>query len=212
MDIAALALFVGIAAIALVVPGPDWVFVLSSSTSGTRVGSAVGGLMMGYVIITIAVAVGLGALIATVPFALTAVAVLGAGYLIYLGTSVLRARSAAAPAGTIAPSDLRPDAHTLIRGIGVSALNPKALLFFLAILPLFVRAESPLPATLQLGIYGAIYIAIGTAFYLLLGTIARRLSRTNRAGALLNRLSGVLMILIGIAMLVEQALTIAHTV
>ncbi len=140
-------------------------------------------------------------LAAILPLALT-------GYLIYLGTSILRARSAAAPAGTIAPSDLRPDAHTLIRGIGVSALNPKALLFFLAILPLFVRAESPLPATLQLGVYGA----IGTAFYLLLGTIARRLSRTNRAGALLNRLSGVLMILVGIAMLVEQAITIAHTV
>jgi len=212
MDIAALTVFVGIAALALVIPGPDWVFVLSSSSTGSRVGSAVGGLMIGYAITTIAVAVGLGALIATVPFALNTVAVLGAGYLVYLGVAILRARpAAAAPHAAIASAELRPDANTLIRGIGVSALNPKGLLFFLAILPLFVRSESPLPATLQLGVYGAIYIIIGTAIYLLLGTIAKRLSRTNRAGTLLNRLSSTLMILIGVAMLAEQAITIAHT-
>ncbi|WP_396656513.1 LysE family translocator [Microbacterium sp.] len=195
------------------IPGPDWAFLLSAGSTASRVGSAVGGLMIGYAIITIAVAVGLGTLIATVPIALTAVAILGAGYLVYLGAAILRARPAA-PAALQAgrSSARRRGGPTLIRGIGVSALNPKALLFFLAILPLFVRSESPLPATMQLGVYGAVYIIVGSAFYLLLGTLAKRLSRTARTGIVVNRISGALMILIGVAILVEQVITMTPAV
>lgn len=169
--------------------------------------------MIGYAIITIAVAVGLGTLIATVPIALTAVAILGAGYLVYLGAAILKARPAAPAALQAGTSSAgRRGGSTLIRGIGVSALNPKALLFFLAILPLFVRSESPLPATMQLGVYGAVYIIVGSAFYLLLGTLAKRLSRTARTGIVVNRISGALMILIGVAILVEQVITMTPAI
>jgi len=206
MDLTALTAFIGVVALALVIPGPDWVFLLAAGARGARVSSAVGGLMIGYVILSIAAAVGLGAVIATVPFALTVVAVVGAGYLVFLGVSILRAHPGSATAAVA--TDAHPGGGILIRGIGVSALNPKALLFFLAILPLFVRTESVLPATAQLGVYAGVYIAIATAFYLVLGTIAGRLSRTGRAGAVLNRVSGALMILVGIALLIEQALAL----
>jgi threonine/homoserine/homoserine lactone efflux protein len=73
---------------------------------------------------------------------MTVLTVAGAGYLVWLGVGML-ARPATVHADTDpAPSCwLRQDA----KGLGISGLNPKVFLLFLALLPQFTRADGRWP-------------------------------------------------------------------
>ena len=63
------------------------------------------------------------------------------------------------------------------RGIGVSGLNPKGLLVFLAVLPQFAAPHGAWPLAVQLGVLGLVFTLICAGFYLSMGCAARR-SRT----------------------------------
>lgn len=195
-----LAGFAGIALVAIIVPGPDWVFVLGAGAA--RAGrSAVAGLMIGYAIVTAVVAVGLGAVIATVPPVLSVISVVGAAYLLYLGVLMLRSPTVV----DSATASVGAGRGYLPRGIWVSALNPKAMLFFLAILPQFVHRGAALAPAAQLVLLGAVYIVIGTVFYLTLGRTAGWLSaRHPRSGRVISRVSGAVMLIVAVALLIEQ--------
>jgi threonine/homoserine/homoserine lactone efflux protein len=84
--------------------------------------------------------VGLTALFVTVPFAYSALKYAGAVYLLWLAWQALR------PGGTspFAPRQLQPDPPaTLFRmGFLTNALNPKAAMLYLSILPQFVHPEN----------------------------------------------------------------------
>lgn len=83
------------------------------------------------------VAIGVGALIAASPGVLTTIRWVGAGYLVYLGIRLILAKPR--PAAEIAERP-RDTAGTLFRrGILVNLLNPKAVVFFLAFAPQFIR-------------------------------------------------------------------------
>jgi threonine/homoserine/homoserine lactone efflux protein len=203
MELMSLLAFAGVALVAIVVPGPDWVFVLGASVRHRVVFPAVAGLVIGYVILTGIVAAGLGPLIVGFPPALTIIAVIGAGYLAYLGVGALRTPATI----TTEPTSVKAPRAILPRGIGVSGLNPKALLFFLAILPQFVQTAHGWPAPAQLATLGGIYIVICAAIYLSLGAAADRIIRSRpRAGQVISRISGAIMILVGAGLLVEQIL------
>lgn len=197
-----------------IVPGPDWAFVLASSVRDRIVLRAVGGLMLGYTFLTAVVAAGIAALVAGSPTALTILTLAGSAYLIYLGTSIL-----------IRPSTLQPvqdqDAPTpagwswVVRGIGVSGLNPKGWLVFLAILPQFTDAAGRWPAPVQIAVLGLTFILTCTAVYSCVGLGARAVLRSRPGiSRLISRISGVAMILIGISLLLERLLPMisrAHT-
>ena len=88
-------------------PGPDNLFVLvQSATGGRRAGFAVvAGLMLGVMVHTLAVALGLGAVFAASATAFTGLKLLGAAYLLYLAWGAWRA-----PAMLVA-SDAGAPAH-----------------------------------------------------------------------------------------------------
>lgn len=90
MDIALVVGFLTVAGLLVATPGPDWAFVLGFAFRGQKVFPAVMGLALGYVGLTIVVATGLGAVVNRYPFVLTAVTVVGAAVLLYLGASMLR--------------------------------------------------------------------------------------------------------------------------
>src|SRR5262249_49260943 len=69
----------------------------------------------------------------------------------------------------------RSDRATLLRGIGVSGLNPKGLLVFLAVLPQFATPRGAWPLAVQLGILGVVFTLTCGAFYLSMGSAARRI-------------------------------------
>ena len=93
----------------------------------------------------------------------------------------------------------------LARGMGVSALNPKGLLIFLALLPQFTNPRWSWPLTAQLGLLGLVFAASCGAFYLGLGSAARKILAARPAAArAVTRFSGAAMVVIGALLLVRH--------
>jgi threonine/homoserine/homoserine lactone efflux protein len=85
MELSAVVGFALIAFTLIVVPGPDWAYILAAGARDHVVIPAVAGLIAGYAAITAVVAVGVGPLVAGSSTALLVLTVGGAAYLIYLG-------------------------------------------------------------------------------------------------------------------------------
>lgn len=88
------------------------------------------------------VAAGVGALVSRSHVAFDVIRYIGAAYLVYLGIRQFRARAAV---GAVAAEQVREPAWSMFRrGLLVNLTNPKAIVFFLAFLPQFVRPAQPL--------------------------------------------------------------------
>ncbi|MDF5757451.1 LysE family translocator [Spongiactinospora sp. TRM90649] len=178
----------------IAVPGPDWAFIIGAGARGRPVYLAVGGLVAGYAAVTLAVAAGVGALVAGDPGLLGVLTVAGGAYLIWHGVTTFAARpGAAATRGT--PAGER---GVFLRGIGVSALNPKGLLIFVALLPQFTDPRDAWPIAAQIIALGLTFILTVGLFYLAVGRLTRSVLAVRPGSArLLGRLSGAAMIALG---------------
>lgn len=202
MDPNLLLAFWAVAAVLIAVPGPDWAFVLATGARDRTLLPAVGGLLLGYGALTAVVAAGVGSLVARSPLLLTGLTFVGAGYLGWLGVALLRRPSSlhAEPAISAGSALAR-----LRRGIGVSGLNPKGLLLFVAMLPQFTDRHGSWPVQAQLAALGLVFVATCGAFYVALGLGARVVLTGRPAAAqVLSRVSGAAMIVIALAVLVER--------
>jgi threonine/homoserine/homoserine lactone efflux protein len=201
----AVAAFLTIDVVLVLTPGPDWAYVIAVGLRDRIVLPAVAGIVAGYVALTGAVAAGLAVLIVTSPGALTAVTLIGAAYLIWLGVSVVSRLSEAGP--TAAVPGAAGVLGVVARGAATSGLNPKALLLFVAVLPQFVDRHGAVPVAAQIGVLGAIHTANCAVAYLGLGTLARNaLVRRPAAAHAVTRVSGVAMIVLGSLLVLERAL------
>ena len=195
--------FWAVALLLIMVPGADWAFVLGVSLRGRSVLPAVGGLVLGYTGIAIVVAAGVGAVVGRSPALLGGLTVVGGCYLIWHGATTF-ARPRAAPVAGGAPQADTGRA-VMVRGLGVSALNPKGLLIFLALLPQFTNPRWSWPLTAQLGLLGLVFVASCGAFYLGLGSAARKILAARPAAArAVTRFSGAAMVVIGALLLVRH--------
>lgn len=210
--------FTGVAAGMVTMPGADFAVVVRNALDSRRAGVATAVGVAGGLLVHTALAVaGLAAVLVAVPALFGAVQLLGGGYLLYLGARALTAalrRPAATTDPTAAPAEGAPgdDSHpaaplgtarSLRQGFLANALNPKAPVLFLSLLPQFVPAGQPaLPRTLLLAtLVVAMALVWFPAVALLvdrLGTWLRR-PRVARAleattGALLTALGGVLLV------------------
>jgi len=207
MNLSAVLAFWGVCLLLIIVPGADWAFVVSAGLRGRSVVPAVGGLVLGYTVLTAVVAAGLGTLVARDPVLLTVLTVTGGGYLIWRGTATLATPPPDLPSEgrAAAPAAVGP---TLARGLGVSGLNPKGLLLFLALLPQFTSRTGSWPLPGQLALLGVVFTLTCGAFYLGLGSVVRAVLQprpwTARA---ITRLSGTAMIVIGAVLLAERFLS-----
>ncbi|KHL01660.1 LysE family translocator [Sinomonas humi] len=200
--------FLGFAAVSLTLaltPGADWAYTIAAGIRGGSPAPSVAGLCTGYLGLTAVVATGLGVLLAARPALVAWLSVAGALYLLWLGATTARgwrgagyhANAAALPAGG-ALGDF-------LRGAGTSGINPKALLLYMAVMPQFVRAGSPLPVPVQTAVLGLIHVVITVVVYALVALAARRLLRAApRRAQIVTLSSGVIMLGIGVALLVEQ--------
>jgi threonine/homoserine/homoserine lactone efflux protein len=201
----AVAAFLTIDVVLVLTPGPDWAYVIAVGLRDRIVLPAVAGIVAGYVVLTAAVAGGLAVLIVTSPGALTAVTLVGAAYLIWLGTSVISRFSESGSTAQVS----RPASGfgVVARGAATSGLNPKALLLFVAVLPQFVDRHGGVPVAAQIGVLGAIHTANCAVAYLGLGTLVRNtLVRRPAAAYSVTRASGVAMIVLGVLLVLERAL------
>lgn len=187
-------------------PGADWAYAISSGLQHRTVTPAVTGMLLGHLAATMAVAGGVAAVMAGAPVLLTAITVLGAAYLVWLGLGVLR--TPPAPPGVDAAATPVADQSALrrlARGFGVSALNPKVVLLFLAVLPQFADPGAAWPMGVQIMALASIHLVATAIVYTAVAVGARWALRTRPAAArVVSRFSGAAMIGIGAYLLVGQ--------
>lgn len=172
-------IFAGALAIAYLVPGPDMVLILQTGLlrGRTHALAVAAGLAAARATHVFLAAAGLAALLRTMPAAFEVIRVAGAGYLMWLGMSILRSASTASPlAGPGAGAEGRSWWRAALRGLLTNLLNPKALLFCSVLLPQFVRPESgSVPG--QFAVLGTILVVIGLMFDIVYAGAGATLSR-----------------------------------
>jgi threonine/homoserine/homoserine lactone efflux protein len=171
------------AALALnISPGPDMLYVISRSLEqGRRAGvvSALG-IGAGTLVHTFVAAIGLSAILLSLPIAFDFIKYAGSVYLIYLGIRMLLARSnskATADSPAVTNNDgLR---SVFRQGVTTNVLNPKVALFFLAFLPQFIDRSSGALAP-QMMFLGLLFDTSGTSVNVIVATVAGRVSNSLR--------------------------------
>jgi threonine/homoserine/homoserine lactone efflux protein len=202
MPVSSVLAFWVIALLLIVVPGADWAFTLSAGLRGRSVVPAVGGLVLGYGAVTLVVAAGVGAVVAGSPAILTGLTIVGGAYLMWHGAMTFL-RPATPTTDTEAGS--RSPWNTLWTGVGVSGLNPKGLLIFLALLPQFANPHASWPFALQIGVLGLAFTLTCAVFYTCLGLFARTILHARPATArAVSRFSGAAMVIIGALLIAER--------
>ena len=172
--------FLGVMAVMAVTPGPANLFAIATGMErGKRaVLIAVAGMNVATLVWFGAAALGLGALVTAFPQAFRLIAVAGALYVAWLGVSSIRGafRPAAAEVSTEGRTQLRRPAF--VDGFLVQIANPKAILFFTAVLPPFLDVHRP--AAPQLALFAVAVIAMDvlsmSAYGLSGAVLARRMS------------------------------------
>ena len=203
-------------------PGPDTAFIVGQSVAhGRRAGlmSALG-ISAGCVVHTVALALGLSALIAASASAFMLIKIVGAAYLIFLGVRMIvatlrasAARGNADDAGRAAPSAVRKPAtrpsarRTFAQGFITNVLNPKVVLFFLSFLPQFVSLDSASKGW-AFAVLGGVMIAISTIYNgsvaWLAGSITDRMRGAPRVKAWLERSVGAAFIALGARLVLSE--------
>jgi threonine/homoserine/homoserine lactone efflux protein len=149
-------------------PGPDILFVSSQALVGRRKGALLAtiGICTGYLLHALLAALGLAAVIAASPILFETIRWVGAAYLIYLGLKLL----ASAISRRTQRSEPQVVSGVLRQGMITSMLNPKGLLFFLALLPQFVDPASG-HAAAQTLLFALVFVAACFVVYLTVGLV-----------------------------------------
>lgn len=202
MNVTTLTAFLAVDLLLVVTPGADWAFAIAAGLGERSVVPAVAGLVAGYAGYTLLAVAGLVVLVASLPGLLTVLTVLGAVYLMWLGFTVLIRPLALSAAAEPAGSARR---QTMLRGVAISGLNPKALLLYFAVFPQFIDLGAGWPVAAQTGLFGLLHMASCGAVYLTVGLLARSVLKARpAAGRAVTRVSGAVMILIGGFLLVQR--------
>ena len=202
-------------------PGPDTAFIVGQSVAhGRRAGlMSVFGISVGCMVHTIALALGLSALIAASAGAFTLIKIVGAAYLIFLGVRMLvttlrnkGARGNADAAVGIAPSarkTARPRSagRTFAQGFITNVLNPKVVLFFLSFFPQFVSLDS-VSKGWAFAVLGVVMTVISTIYNgsvaWLAGGITDRMRGAPRIKVWLERSVGAVFIALGAKLALDE--------
>lgn len=173
------------------IPGPGTLTILRATADhGLKAGFAsVAGTLLGGLLCMLAAASGLEALFRGHAAATQALQCVGALYLAWMGWRLMTAqRKAASVAVEAAPGLVR---H-LSRSLAISLTNPKVILFYFALLPLFFRPPvTALSLTTMVACVSGISLAYQSALVLVGVTVARRLGGAPGAGQVMQRLAGL---------------------
>ncbi len=206
MDLMTVLAFLAVAGLAYVTPGPDWFVVMRHAMRTRRDGVlAAIGVQCGLLVHLTAAAVGVAAILLASATAFTVLKVVGGLYLVWLGVRAWRdgiARWCTAR-DEVAQEDPDPSPGAG-RVVGTSflanVLNPKAALFFVAVLPQFVGSGAPV--AVQVVVLGLADVVLGLAWWgvFVLGIVAiGTVLRGRRARAVVDTVSGTALVGLGSA-------------
>lgn len=196
---------IGFAAVAfaiIIIPGPSVMFVVSRAVSFGRRAAlvTVGGNAAGAYAQVLLVAIGIGAIVERSIAVFTAVKLLGALYLIWLGIQTFRHRRDASHIDTTLVI-ARSTRSLVTDGFVVGASNPKTIVFFAAILPQFVEPGGA-PEALQMAVLGLVFVAVAlvsdSVWGLGAGTARQWFVRSPRRLEVLSGAGGLVIVGLGV--------------
>jgi threonine/homoserine/homoserine lactone efflux protein len=191
----------------IIVPGPNVLFIISRSLMLGRtagVGTALGGQVGVYMQVA-AVAFGIGAVVERSVAVFMALKLAGALYLIYLGIQALRHRDELG-ASLTAKTEPKSIRRIAADGFLVGLSNPKAIVFFIAVLPQFVdQSAGHVPEQMLLlgAIFAAIAVVCDSTWALVAGTARSWMARSPRRMATVGGAGGLVLIGIGASLAVS---------
>jgi RhtB (resistance to homoserine/threonine) family protein len=197
--------------IAHAVPGPDFALILRHASRGGQYGRAAAfGVLCGLCVHVTAAALGLSALLARSATVFTVVKLVGAAFLVYLGVQALLAsRKSRQPdpvAETPEPVPSGGRRKAFVQGFVGNVLNPKAVVFFLSLLPQFI--ERSMPVVPQVLVLGLITVVSALAWWMLFVALVDRIRGVLARGVvrrMLDRVVGV--VFIGLAVRLARTTT-----
>ncbi|MCF7751633.1 leucine efflux protein LeuE [Bacillus subtilis subsp. subtilis] len=191
--------FIAAVLVFLALPGPG-TFTLLTATGrgGVRGGyTALFGLLLGDQILMWLAVAGVAALLKANPLVFHAVQYLGAAYLVWIGIGLLRRPR---PSGEDGGVRLQPG-HYFRQAVLVNLLNPKAIIFYMAFLPLFIDPARH-QGVVTFATMAVIIFVMGLAYCsVLIGVgnlLRRRILQHPRVGLLLRRVAGAVLIGFGV--------------
>jgi threonine/homoserine/homoserine lactone efflux protein len=201
-----LAAFAVTAFLLIIVPGPSVLFVVSRGVAlgrraalATVVGNAAGAYVQ-----MVLVAFGLGALVTRSVTVFTALKLVGAVYIVYLGAKAWRQRRELATVLDLGVS-ARSVSRILGEGFVVGITNPKTTVFFAAVLPQFVDRSAG-NVTAQMLVLGLVFTAIAlvsdSTWGLAAGTARHWLADSPHRLSALGGAGGLVMVGLGLQMAV----------
>ncbi|CAN5157337.1 LysE family translocator [soil metagenome] len=204
-----LAAFVVASVLFIQVPGPSLLFTIGRALTVGRHEAllSVVGNALGLAVQIVAVAVGLGPIIAASAEAFLVLKLAGAAYVVYLGVQAVRHRGDARRA-LESPIQAAPTSRiaAVRTGVVVGLTNPKTIVFFVAFLPQFVVAESrAAPQILFLGLIFAVLACASDSIWALAAGRARTwfASKPSRLDGL-GVAGGVMMVGLGAALVTSS--------
>ncbi len=205
-----LLVFVGVAAIVILLPGPDTAVVTKNVLlHGRRAAlGASAGVGAGLSVWTLAAAVGLASVIRASEVAFTVLKVVGALYLMWLGFQALRAARhgpADDEARLTAARSVMGARGGFWQGFLSDLANPKIGIFFTSLLPQFV--DPGRPVLLPFLVLGAVFVLMTVLWlgaYCLIAARAAETLRRARVRSALDGVTGVVLIAIGLRLVTEH--------
>jgi len=196
------------AMVIMLAPGPSVLFTIARAIAWGRktAVATVAGNALGMFVLSVFVALGLGPILQRSDVAYKSVQWGGGIYLMYLGVDAINHRRVHA-ADMTNQGDIAPSVRRSIRdGFWVGALNPKAIVFYAAVLPQFIDRDRG-SVTAQLILLGAIFsilafLSDGT-WGILAGTARQWLATDPKRLEKMRATGGSVMILLGIAVLIS---------
>lgn len=181
-------------------PGPSQLLMLSNSMANgfRRSLSTAAGDLTANVLQMLAAGLGLGAIVLASENAFLVVKWLGVAYLVWMGVSKLRSAGRARGTDTLLKAHRTSLGRLWLQRFVTSAANPKAIVFFAALLPPFISAGAEFWS--QFALLSVTYVVLDGLFLSLYGGgaawIVQRMDE--RARIWLDRLSGGLLVAAGV--------------
>ncbi len=193
-------LFLATSILVILTPGQDMFLVMSRSIAlGKKAGVVTAaGVSVGLIGHTILAFCGLGAILKTSVVLFTAIKLIGAGYLLWLGFNLLRSRGQSLHFSAVAEMPLQ---RLFLQGAISNISNPKIAIFYFSFLPQFISTEfgNPAQILLILGLmFALLTFCLKAPIGFAAGSLAHRLRENPAIQLWLNRCSGFILMVLGL--------------
>lgn len=193
-------MYVLVAALTIASPGPGVILTINNAIQrgAANTFSGIFGIATGVFIVSVLSATSIGVILATSAVAFTAVKLIGAAYLIYLGIKMWRAQ---APLNTHVELKDKSNIKCYLEGLSLTASNPKPILFFMSLFPQFINSEGSYVAQfITLSLTFCLLVIIIHSGYAFLSRIAKNKLLEPKGREALNKVSGSVFMCFGVGL------------